>query len=195
MRKKSHISLASYLLHSDGMEILLAHKKAFYWGNLLPDCVPSFLTRRHSIDETFPHLQKELQLLVEDYNYNKGITGYFCRHLGIVLHYVADYFTFPHNSFYPGNMREHCKYEKEMKFCMRAYVKSDEAKRRRNAASACNTVDEICQYIKDMHRQYAKEDHNVQLDCEYIALLCHRIADFILSVFEKHTCYRLVAIP
>lgn len=173
------------------MEILSTHKKALYIGSILPDCVPSFITRRHNIDETFLIFKKELKLLVEDYNYNKGITAYFCRHLGVILHYVADYFTYPHNSFYPGNIREHCSYEKKMKFYMRAYVKSNEAKHTRSKELPYNTVDTICQYIMDIHKRYEHQSQNIALDCEYIISLCHQIADFILSVFEKNTCYSL----
>ena len=44
MRKKSHISLAHYLMNSEGMESIQHHKGAFYIGSILPDCVPSFLS-------------------------------------------------------------------------------------------------------------------------------------------------------
>ena len=176
------------------MEILSTHKKALYIGSILPDCVPSFLTRRHCIDETFSILKKELKLLIEDYNYSKGITAYFCRHLGIILHYVADYFTYPHNSFYYGNIRQHCSYEKEMKFHMRAYVKSKEARHNRSKKISYNTVDTICNHILEIHKCYAQQTQNVALDCEYIVSLCHQIVDFILAIFEKNTCYRLVAV-
>ena len=43
MRKKSHISLAWYLMNNEGMESLKHHKGAFYIGSILPDCIPSFL--------------------------------------------------------------------------------------------------------------------------------------------------------
>lgn len=191
MRKKSHISVASYLLNCSGMEVLSTHKKALYIGSILPDCMPSFITRRHSIDETFSIFKKELKLLIEDYNYNKGITSYFCRHLGIILHYVADYFTYPHNSFYSGNIRQHCSYEKEMKFYMRAYIKSKEAKRTRSKEMPYNSVDAICHYIMVLHKRYEQQVQNIALDCEYIVSLCHQITDFILSVFEKNTFYRM----
>lgn len=190
MRKKSHLSLASYLMKSEGMEVLATHKKAFYWGNILPDCVPSFITRRHTIDETFEYMRKELTLLIEDYNYNQGITGYFCRHLGVLLHYVADFFTYPHNSFYPGTLKDHCSYEKDMKFYMRAYVKTDDAKRCRNMDFDAKTVEDVCHFIRESHAHYAKEQHNVSRDCNIIVSICHRIADFILNLAEhKNSVY------
>ena len=37
MRKKSHISLAWYLMNSEGMDALKLHKGSFYIGSVLPD--------------------------------------------------------------------------------------------------------------------------------------------------------------
>ena len=51
MRKKSHISLAWYLMNNEGMESVKHHKGAFYIGSILPDCIPSFLVRKHTIED------------------------------------------------------------------------------------------------------------------------------------------------
>ena len=53
MRKKSHISLAGFLVKGLENDVLSRRWKAFYVGSLLPDCRPSFLTVRHEYDETF----------------------------------------------------------------------------------------------------------------------------------------------
>ena len=111
MRKKSHISLAWYLMNSEGMDALKLHKGSFYIGSVLPDCMPSFLVRRHTIEDSFEVLEKEFQKLVSHFDPKKGINCYFCRHLGMITHYVSDYFTFPHNANYPGNLKDHCIYE------------------------------------------------------------------------------------
>ena len=34
-----------------------------------------------------------------------------CAGLGVIIHYIADYFTFPHNDHYPGNVKDHCYYD------------------------------------------------------------------------------------
>ena len=39
-----------------------------------------------------------------------------CAGLGVIIHYIADYFTFPHNDHYPGNVKDHCYYERDLKF-------------------------------------------------------------------------------
>jgi hypothetical protein len=192
MRKKSHISLAKYLLNSQGMEMLQKHKKAFYLGSILPDCVPTFLTRRHTIEDTFDILEKEIRKVTENYDMEKGIGSYYCRHIGVITHYVADYFTFPHNSIYPGNMAAHCKYEKNLKFALYDYVNSEEAKRSRSRQHQFQTVNELCEFIMQMHEKYLHAIIQIEIDCEYIVALCHKVVDEILAFFEQKMLLRNV---
>lgn len=184
MRKKSHISLANYLVHSKGFEGLRTHRKAFYVGSILPDCIPSFITRKHRIDTTFYILKKEIRKLTEEFDPSKGLNRYFCRHLGVVTHYIADYFTYPHNLIYEGTLKEHCAYEKDQKFAIQKYVKSEEARKVREQNGAFRSVEEICFFIEEMHAEYLKAIKAVKEDCMYIVELCHRVVDAILQIFE-----------
>lgn len=183
MRKKSHISLARYLVNSKGMEELQAHKKAFYIGSIWPDCTISFIYRRHSKEETFSIMKKELEKLVKSYR-KKGINAKFCRHLGIVTHYIADYFTYPHNDFYTGNIKDHCLYEKELKFYLREYVKTDEAKRERLENLSVESLEEICELIEKKHKEYANDLKMVEQDCTYIVSINHMVVDMFLCYLE-----------
>lgn len=184
MRKKSHISLANYLIESKGMECLGEHKSAFYIGSLLPDCIPSFITRRHTIEDTFDILRTEIEKITENYDISKGISRYFCRHLGVITHYLADYFTYPHNSIYPGTIKEHCFYENDLKKEFRKYVKTDIAQKTREQNGVFRTVDDICKFILDMHNEYLKAIKEVKQDCVYIVNLCHRVVDAVLQIIE-----------
>ena len=60
MRKKSHISLAKYIVQDMQIPEMVEHRKAFYLGSILPDCVPSFLTTRHEFDGTFDQLKERI---------------------------------------------------------------------------------------------------------------------------------------
>ncbi len=184
MRKKSHISLANYLIKSMKSEELVNHKKAFYIGSILPDCVPSFLTRKHNIEETFEILKNEILKITDNYDMDRGMTGYYSRHLGVVTHYIADYFTFPHNDIFKGNLKEHCTYERDLKLAFRSYVKSDEAIRGRENGSIFKSVDEILEFIIKMHEEYLRAIKVITVDCFYIVELCHKVVDAILQIFE-----------
>lgn len=184
MRKKSHFSLVHYLMNSVGMEVLREHKTALYIGSILPDCTPSFITRKHSIEETFELLRTEINKITVNYDANEGISSYYCRHLGIITHYIADYFTFPHNSIFAGTLKEHCIYEKDLKKAFRTFVKSDEAKKVREQNSTFHSVDDICSLIHTMHEEYLKVKKEVRQDCVYIIELCYRVVDAILRFLE-----------
>lgn len=170
----------------DSMKVdgLKEHKKAFMIGSILPDCTPSFITRKHNINETFEILKEEIRKITEDFDAKRGMNGYYCRHLGVITHYIADYFTFPHNDIFEGTMREHCAYEKELKHTLKAYVRSGEAVRIREKNGTFTTVEEICSFIQMMHEEYTKAIKVVKEDCMYIVELCHRVVDAILQIFE-----------
>ena len=103
VRKKSHILLARYL--ADQMpanESLQSHRKAFCLGNILPDIQPSFVTKRHEYFGTFDEVQGKIRRLVQSgAGYNDRV---FWRRSGEVMHYIADYFTFPHNKTFDGTL-------------------------------------------------------------------------------------------
>ena len=181
MRKKSHISLAWYLMNSQGMEVLKQHKNWFYLGSILPDCVPSFIYRKHSYETSFRFLEKEIEKLIGHFDPEKGINAYCSRRLGVITHYLSDYFTFPHNKNYPGDLKAHCIYEEDLKHALRAYVHSDEAKRIRQKNGTFRTKEEILEFIHSMHKEYMKIQSAVQRDCEYIVELCHRVVDALLQ--------------
>lgn len=184
MRKKSHISLAGYILKNMGSEELKTHKKAFMFGSILPDCKLSFITKKHNIEETFSILEKELYKVTDKHNINKGINTGYCKRLGVITHYIADYFTFPHNSIFQGRFREHCAYELELKHTFHAYVNSDESINVRKVNGTFKTVEEICDFIKLMHGNYLNIVGNVKADCRYVVELCFRVVDAILQIFD-----------
>lgn len=184
MRKKSHIALTTYLIQNMNVKELYNHKTSFYIGSLWPDCVPSFITKRHCMTETFDIVEKEIKKITEDYKEHKGITRYYCRHLGIITHYIADFFTLPHNETFQGNLKEHCIYENHLKHALKSYVHTEEVKLSREKNPIMRTVDEICAIIRELHTEYLEIVQGVRTDCEYIVKVCQRVVDVILQILE-----------
>lgn len=115
MRKKSHLSLAGFLVQGMDNEVLSRRWRSFYLGNILPDCKPSFVTVRHEYDKTFDLMAEMLRALAEEDGYWSMDTAQYMRDLGQIVHYIADYFTYPHNTHFPGNIKDHCVYEEHLK--------------------------------------------------------------------------------
>lgn len=181
MRKKSHISLARHIVADVDSLSILKHKKAFYVGSILPDCKPSFITTKHEIEGTFPRLTKELDNIVS--NRYKMQSNYY-RHLGEIMHYIADYFTFPHNKVFLGNMREHCAYEAKLKFTLNDYMRGiDALPKRKDDGIKLMSSEDICNYIRARHAQYIQcVRHTVEEDCNFIVEVCTKIATAIMTL-------------
>ncbi|MCD8249636.1 MAG: zinc dependent phospholipase C family protein [Lachnospiraceae bacterium] len=179
MRKKSHLTLAGYLMDSMGNEVLQRRWKAFYFGSVLPDLKPSFVTRRHEYETTFDLVAGKLRALSFREGYWSADSMRYVVDLGQVIHYIADYFTYPHNPNYPGNLRAHCLYEKRLKKGMRSYVRG---KTLFPAwGSTFLSADEILEEIQKLHQAYMEAPSNVERDCSYITEACGRV---LLSLLQ-----------
>lgn len=192
MRKKSHISLAKHIVDRAGIQSFDKHKKAFYIGSILPDCKPSFITKRHEITGTFQFVEHKIHKLTHGYHKIGDLSTVYFTRLGEVIHYVADYFTFPHNKEYPGTIKEHCIYEGKLKHKLRSYIKNaseQDLKRQEDAIlhardwKQFQTVSDICNFIKEEHDKYIhKKYHSVEEDCKYIVDICSQVVMAILHV-------------
>ena len=191
MRKKSHISLARYLVQNLDDRNLKKHKLAFYLGSILPDCKPSFVYKKHEITGTFEDVKREIRKLSSDYEkkYKRQKSKYY-RNLGQVTHYLADYFTFPHNKIYPGNLKDHCVYEEELKRKLRSYLKSPEVKKDKKLVVDLKTPEALIEFIQKSHDDYLRRKNCVEDDIHSIVALNHQavesITEFFYQAKEKH---------
>lgn len=197
MRKKSHISLAMHIVRESDYACTQKHRKAFYVGSVLPDCKPTFLTRRHEIDGTFFIVEKNIKKLTTTRIDAKLPSTMYYTRLGEVLHYIADYFTFPHNKEFDGTMKAHCIYEGKLKHELKAYVEDmdsslDNGDRPSSRdyqgndallAYDIDSVETLLEYIRLEHSRYiAREHHSVEDDVRLIVAVCDRIAKSILRL-------------
>lgn len=185
MRKKSHISLAGYLVRELQMEELEQHKKAFYLGSILPDLTPKMLTSPHEFDTSFEKLQESICDLVAGAEDEECKDRVLWRRIGVIMHYLADYFTFPHNVSFDGSLKDHCLYERDMKYQLREYVRTREAEQifrsQRHQGKRLHSMEELFRYIERTHRAYMRKEHSVADDCRWIIELCSRV---LISIVE-----------
>ena len=143
MRKKSHISLAGQIMNSMELDNVFDYRLPFYVGSIWPDCRPSFVTTPHKFDITFDDIERKISKFIANYDKDKGMNMRRCAGLGVIIHYIADYFTFPHNDHYPGNVKDHCYYERDLKFGMRAFLQTEEAAQIKEHVAAYDSVEEL----------------------------------------------------
>ncbi len=189
MRKKSHVALARYLVRGLGSEALFRHRKAFCLGSILPDLNPKMLANPHEYDTTFGTFRDLCrEILNEADAEGEENERSLWRRTGVAMHYLADYFTYPHNASFSGSLKDHCAYESELKYRMRVLVWMPEGReifaRARAAADEIGSLEELFGYIARLHKRYMRVPvHTPETDCRQIlelsATVLTAFAEFI----------------
>lgn len=187
MRKKSHISLAKGVVHGLAVDQRFGHRISLYFGSILPDCTIGFLTRRHCMEETFDLCEKRMLGFLEHYKTKKkGLSICSSVRMGVVLHYIADYFTFPHNAHYTGSLKDHCAYEESLKQHMRRFIdsrcESTDCEYDRRNAQSIRTISDLLAYIYEKHEKYIQDCCNENLDCAYAYVVSLTVMRSLLAM-------------
>lgn len=184
VRKKSHISLAAFLADKLNNEGIKSHRKAFCFGSILPDCKPSFLTTKHAFNDTFDMLQKRMEKYLEYSAKREKQTMKAARDLGQIIHYTADYFTFPHNRHYEGNLKDHCRYEKNLLIKLKEYLDNYDISSCEDVKIHFDSLEELAEFIRSRHAEYMSRKRNVEEDCRFIVAVNYQITNGIMQLLE-----------
>ena len=79
------------------------------------------------------------------------------------MHYIADYFTFPHNKTFDGTLYQHNTYEKHLKNELKAFVLEGKADVYTEKEIHFETLNQLLQYIKEHHRRYLNCKRNIEM--------------------------------
>lgn len=192
MRKKSHVLLGQCLAEQLDSRDLRFHKKAFCYGNVLPDLKPSFITVRHEYRVNFDMVCRKIQRLAEKCNFIDRYTAGYWIQLGEVAHYVADYFTFPHNEHYTGSLVEHTQYEGNLKNQLKEYILGGHAEVHFKKEVTFDSFEEVIAFIKKAHAIYAMEQRNVEEDIQFILAVCFQVMQGVIRLMEAKFAPALV---
>lgn len=185
MRKKSHVLLGKCLAQQLDSKDLSFHKKAFCFGNVLPDLKPSFVTVRHEFDVNFDMVCKKIKKLAEDCTFlDRYTSGYWVK-MGEVAHYVADYFTFPHNAHYTGSLVDHTYYEADLKNQMKVYILSGKAEKHCRKDVEFRSLEDVITFIKKAHELYAMKERCVEDDIQFIITVTYQVLQGMIRLMEE----------
>lgn len=85
--------------YANTKSIYLINDKRFLWGNIKPDCTPKYKFKKHYFDESIDMIVEKIthlsSLTLEDVYYDMTV-GKFSEELGVVCHFLCDFFCAPH---------------------------------------------------------------------------------------------------
>ncbi|MCK9267944.1 MAG: zinc dependent phospholipase C family protein [Alkaliphilus sp.] len=90
------------------------NRRSLIYGSIKPDISYNLVKLEHFKPQSFNFICDEINRL-SDYKFesNKEFIKFFSRHIGIVTHFISDFFCVPHNDriTYENNFIDHIKYE------------------------------------------------------------------------------------
>lgn len=172
MQFNDHKALAMYLINHGNGKILLKHKHAFVLGSVMPDAdlfmyVKGFLTGRPLQMHYTVNLYSVIQRKIEKLAGKCKFTWLDYYRLGVLTHFLADTFTYPHNEVFRGNIIEHAVYEGKVlhpAFQCAVQQKIDEI----NVGRRQNLWEMWC----DAHKDYIETPPSPWVDIRYIVSVC-----------------------
>ena len=104
MRLKIHHTIGKKVCSELKESGLYIHEELFLLGNLFPDLIHSYFWRRHEYKHSREYFRKKLDMVKK-----RPILLSF--HLGVLSHYICDYFCYPHSTCYGEGLIQHIIYE------------------------------------------------------------------------------------
>lgn len=171
--------------YTESQNINLINNIRFIWGNVKPDCVLKYKLIKHYYDESIDLVIEKIRYLSslssEDIFYDKTIEK-FSEELGVVCHFLCDYFCAPHYYRWEckstSAVKQHMLYEKRLGKIAKTFKPTVLI----NSNITCENIEE---FIKSMQKKYdGIIDHKNDLIFAYY--ICINVVDLILkNVFSK----------
>lgn len=120
MNSFSHYMIGSFLMKYIRKKygIKLSPIRFLYW-NVMTDFRRPYSRQSHQADGLESHVQTETETLAGTKQPTACFGPEYSKSLGVVCHFYADFFCFPHAPVYQGTYWQHIKYEWELYRYMR----------------------------------------------------------------------------
>lgn len=166
METKDHLMLARLISFSNRNFNKIYKTTAFETGCISPDI--NFLTyiKGHTYNGTISYVKRTVSKLQ---NKLKTVSDYY--ELGRIIHFIADYFTFPHSPDFKGTLKQHVEYESKL----HKYIENI------NGIDYIDDIDDkkgisICSNMIDSaHEKYLGMKHSLQTDWRFISSICSEV--------------------
>lgn len=170
MKGKSHRLLAAYMA-----EVYLSGQpkscvRAFQMGCIQPDRNPTTYLKGSMRQQwlrghNWGNAQRYIQRLCRRLERKQRLRLWDCYYLGKLVHYTADAFTYPHNSEFPDDLKQHNAYEE----ALQAYFLAHFRELTRSIAFPAGTAMDTIQVY---HRDYLARPFHIHTDSRFAVSVC-----------------------
>lgn len=177
----SHVTMGrylhTYLTENLGVEL---KKSSFVLWNFMPDIAPSLLKLRHFKKDIYDLVMERAEHLARE---GENMTArQYSKQLGILCHFMSDFFCYAHSENFDGSKVGHLKYEIFMQFY---------GYRRRGMLHAVDLISNaaevdhslaLYEQINELHEQYSRIAPSYGVDFVFSMTAC---VDLLLGMTAK----------
>ncbi|MCI8648561.1 MAG: zinc dependent phospholipase C family protein [Anaerotruncus sp.] len=167
----SHITMGRYLYtyFTEQLGVKL-DKSTFVRWNFLPDIAPSLLRLSHFKKDIYDLVMARAEHLAA--NSEQMSVEEFSKQLGILCHFMADFFCYAHSETFDGSKIGHLTYELKMQFY--AYRRKDMLHAVNLIANAAQIDSSLALYeqINELHSWYMELAPSYGVDFVYSLTAC-----------------------
>ncbi len=167
MNLLSHLRMARRLLAPYGGGQGGVKSIAFLFGNIRPDIMGGFLVLPHTPAARAEIINRKIEKCIADMQTGQRGGIYTNYRLGVICHFLADFFCYAHNDWAQLTSKDHFTYEMQLN---RALKQADYEKD--SIPLPAGDVHSIIQSIWQAHKQYASLTPNPLQDIEYTGDVC-----------------------
>ena len=167
----SHITMGRYLYtyFTENLGVKLDKATFVHW-NILPDLAPSLLKLSHFKKDIYDLVMERAQYLA-----NEGDTmsiREYSKQLGILCHFMSDFFCYAHAEYFSGSKFTHLTYELQMQFY--GYRRRDMLHAVNLIANAAEIDHSLALYeqINLLHEEYCQQAPSYGVDFVYSLTAC-----------------------
>lgn len=175
MNKRGHLQITGQLF----IDAIEPYRFWLLLGSILPDLLFYTYLTGHTWKTSFIKLQQKMTYLAQHGRNNRRS----CLCLGYMLHYIEDYFTYPHNQTFHGTLREHCRYEEELS---ERIMHSNIASLIEGGTAPALSTEEIIQWLENTHNQYLERPQGYENDLIYIPQAAEKVVGHFLTAFQQN---------
>ena len=156
---------------------------ALEYGSIKPDILPSLKSIPHTKTFSF-HVVKGLisDIFDKPIPLTKREMRRFSINLGVLLHFISDYFCHVHNNGIDEPLRKHYLYERKL---AKRLIKHNWAERYPDlweipAEITLSSAQELIEYIESMHLSYLRRSQHLSVDISICLEVCTTVASAII---------------
>lgn len=161
------------------------NKRFFIYGNMLPDFAPKYRASSHRRKFSWDRAIKLIDEITD--SENSMTSRALSTKLGVLTHYLCDFFTFPHTDDFKKSFVKHEVYEQSQRSRYWSKLEDIFDEFKSVTLFILEDEEEVINFIEDVLFIYGSQEGSQERDILYSQLLIRIVNTSLLEIRRKNT--------